>query len=142
MASLTSMDMSLSKLQEIVKNREAWHAAVHGAEKSQTRLSYGMNLLCGSSGLPLWPGIVLATRPGLQGHSRNADSETGGRTEMSHLQTNSRVITLLRGMTLITVYQHFNFPGVLLPFLASMKNKLSLRHSVMIRMIIKKSTIY
>ena len=34
-----SMDMSLSKLQEMVKNTEAWHAAVHGVTKSQTRLS-------------------------------------------------------------------------------------------------------
>ena len=34
-----SMDMSLSKLQEIVKDREAWHVAVHGAAKSWTRLS-------------------------------------------------------------------------------------------------------
>ena len=31
-----SMDMSFSKLQEIVKDREAWHAAVHGVTKSQT----------------------------------------------------------------------------------------------------------
>ena len=31
-----SMDMSLSKFQEIVKHREAWRAAVHGAAKSQT----------------------------------------------------------------------------------------------------------
>ena len=34
-----SMDMSLSKLQEMVKDREAWHAAAHRVEKSQTRLS-------------------------------------------------------------------------------------------------------
>ena len=33
------MEMSLSKLQEIVKDRETWHAAVHGVTKSQTRLN-------------------------------------------------------------------------------------------------------
>ena len=33
---IDSIDMSLSKLQEMVKDREAWHAAVHGVAKSQT----------------------------------------------------------------------------------------------------------
>ena len=35
-----SMNMNLSKLQEIVKDKEAWHDAVHGVTKSQTRFSY------------------------------------------------------------------------------------------------------
>ena len=34
-----SMDMSLSKLWEMVKDRQDWHAAVHGVTKSQTQLS-------------------------------------------------------------------------------------------------------
>ena len=34
-----SVDMSLSKLQEIVKDREAWHAVAHGVTKSQTQFN-------------------------------------------------------------------------------------------------------
>ena len=35
-----SMDMNLSELQDLVMDKEAWHAAIHGVAKRQTRLSY------------------------------------------------------------------------------------------------------
>ena len=36
---MDSMDVSMSKLREMVKDREAWRAAVHGVSKSQTQIS-------------------------------------------------------------------------------------------------------
>ena len=48
---MDSMDMSLSKLQKMVKDREAWHAAIHGVTKSRTRLS---NWITTTRSLFLW----------------------------------------------------------------------------------------
>ena len=49
-----SMDMSLSKFQEIVKDREAWRAAIHGVAKSRTRLSDWTELHHGIQPLLMW----------------------------------------------------------------------------------------
>ena len=46
---ISSMDMSLNRLQELVTDREAWHAVVHGATKNQTWLSHWTEL-----NLPTW----------------------------------------------------------------------------------------
>ena len=46
------VDMSLNELQELVIDREAWHAAVHGVTKSRTRLSDGNELKSFKSSVP------------------------------------------------------------------------------------------
>ena len=48
-----SMDMTLSKLWEMVKDRETWHAAVHGVARSRTQLNSNKDLLSLPSSSPL-----------------------------------------------------------------------------------------
>ena len=57
-----SMDMSLRKLWEMVKNREAWCAAVHGVTKSWTRLLLGRKVMTNLDSILKIRDIILSTR--------------------------------------------------------------------------------
>ena len=52
---IDSVDMSLGKLWEMVKNREAWYAAVYGVAKSQQTYGLNNNTICKSVTAKFWP---------------------------------------------------------------------------------------
>ena len=65
LVSIPERSMNLGKLQEIVRDREAWHAAVHGVTKSQSQLSKGKNQSYSRNGTGLRGSLQAAKGAGL-----------------------------------------------------------------------------
>ena len=90
-----SMDMSFSKLQEMVKDREAWSAAVHGATKSQTWLNNWTELNWSTS--VFWPGEFHGLQSmGLQRVGHDFSCERLLHTSHPYMTTGKTIVLTIR----------------------------------------------
>ena len=88
----SSMGMNLSKLREIVKDREAWHTAVHGVSKNQTWLSDQTTICsrglprCPSDKEPTWQCRNIRDMGSIPGSGRSPGERHGNQHQFSYLE--------------------------------------------------------